>query len=196
MPGTASHPPLKRSHQHKQCVYCTSHHPPKPCDYPSFLAPTHRTVPCFAAGLCVCVFVSRGPGTSAPFVGADVWGRSRLDSCRCSGCCVVSVLPVVQALQLWVPLYSGSAGWGRSGAVVSSCLVDHACRCPQCPAFGTWGGWVVVVCWCGLVWGFPRWFSRLCSPAVHPPVSVLGGTCRWRRGCPLLLPCPEGDDPA
>lgn len=120
---------------------------------------THRTVPCFAAGLCVCVFVSRGPGTSAPFVGADVWGRSRLDSCRCSECCVVSVLPVVRALQLWVPLYSGSAGWGRSGAVVSSCLVDHACRCPQCPAFGTWGGWVVVVCWCGLVWGLSAGFS-------------------------------------
>lgn len=68
-PGTASHPPTQRPYQHKQAVGCTNHHPKNTTDHPSLLDTNTQNIPCFAAGLCVGVFVGRGPSTSVPLLG-------------------------------------------------------------------------------------------------------------------------------
>ncbi len=43
--------------------------PQNTADYPSLLDTNTQNIPCFAAGLCVGVFVGRGPGTSVPLLG-------------------------------------------------------------------------------------------------------------------------------
>ena len=193
-PGTASHPPTQRPYQHKQAVDCTNHHPKNTTDHPSLLDTNTQNSSLLRGGSvrgCLC---RSGSGHIGSLVGADVWGRSRLDSCRCSECFVVSVLPVVRAPQLWGPM---CPAWRvgdvpaqqspRSSEPVRAGVPKYP---PAARGVGGWLWWSGGVFYEVFFRGFPRLFPRFCSSQIHPPVSVPAGRVVGVGANPLHSPPP------